>query len=64
MATKPYIKLTSTDSGDWYILEMNCGEDFRVEGHRISNNDWIELLKILGYKVEREEISEDEMLEK
>ena len=64
MATKPYIKLTTTEEGDWSVLEVNNGEDFFRAGHEISANDWIALLKVLGYKVEREEITEEEMLER
>lgn len=54
--SKPYIKYTTYDTGDWAILDVNCGEDFRFEGHSIPAHVWIELLEMLGYKVERERI--------
>lgn len=58
--TKPYIKYTTYDTGDWAILDVNCGEDFHFEGHRISPNVWIELLEMLGFEVEHEEVHYDE----
>jgi hypothetical protein len=61
--SKPYIKLTTCDAGDWSILEMNCGEDFSYGGHSIPDFVWIDLLKQLGYEVEIECISDEEMEE-
>lgn len=61
MASLPYIKLTTNESGDWYILEVDCGETFSRSGHSISKQDWIELLETLGYKVECEIITDEEM---
>ena len=59
--SKPYIKLTTCESGDWQILEINLGEDFRASGHSIRSDDWIELLDTLGFEVEEECISDEEM---
>lgn len=56
--TKDKIKLTSNESGDWAILKY---KDFTREGHQISDEDWIELLNLLGYEVEDKEISDEEM---
>lgn len=61
--SKPIIILTTCESGDWEILEMNLGEDFRADGHSLSNQDWIRLLKELGYEVEENCISDEEMEE-
>jgi hypothetical protein len=58
--SKPYIKYTTYDTGDWAILDVNCGEDFYFEGHNIPDYVWIELLEILGYKVEHEEVCNEE----
>jgi len=49
--SKPLIELISCESGDWEVLQVNLGEDFVREGHRISNQDWIKLLNELGYPV-------------
>ena len=59
--SKPFIELISCESGDWEILRVNFGEDFFREGHSISNYDWINLLKILGYNIEAKEISDEDM---
>lgn len=61
MASLPYIKLTTNESGDWSILEVDCGETFHRSGHCISKWDWIELLEALGYTVETETITDEEM---
>jgi len=58
---KPLIQLISCESGDWNVLRVNCGEDFKANGHSISNHDWIRLLNLLGYEVEEKEISDDDM---
>lgn len=64
MASLPYIKLTTNESGDWSILEVDCGETFHRSGHSISKWDWIELLEALGYTVETESITDEEMEER
>lgn len=56
--TKDKIKLTTKESGDWEILKY---KDFKREGHQISDDDWIDLLKCLGYETEDKEISDKEM---
>jgi len=61
MSNKPYIKLTTCDGGDWEILEVDCGESYFRSCHSLSNEDWINLLDLLGYKVEEVEISDEEM---
>lgn len=58
--TKDKIKLTTNESGDWAILKY---KDFKREGHQISDEDWIELLKLLDYEIEEKEISDEEMEE-
>ena len=52
------IKVTNCDSGDWEILQY---EDFEASGHSLSTYDWVRLLKYLGYEVEEETISDEEM---
>jgi hypothetical protein len=61
MASLPYITLTTNESGDWSVLEVDCGETFSRSGHSMSKWDWIELLAVLGYKVECEIITDEEM---
>lgn len=56
------IKLTTCESGDGEILELD-GEII-ASSHNINNYDWIELLNKLGYEVEEEEISDEEMEER
>lgn len=58
--TKDKIILTTNESGDWAILEY---KDFKLEGHQISDEDWIELLNLLDYEIEEKEISDEEMEE-
>ena len=50
--TKPYIKYTPHSSGDWVTLDVNYGEDFHFEGHSIPYFKWIELIEMLGFKVD------------
>lgn len=50
------IKLTTTDG--YAVLHY---EDFTREGHRIEDDDWLDLLKYLGYEVEYKEASDEEM---
>ena len=59
--SKPYIELITCDEGDWEVLRVNYGEDFQEEGHRINNDGWIDLLDLLGYKVEEICISNERM---
>lgn len=59
--SKPYIKLTTCESGDWEILEVDLGEDFEASGHSLCSDDWIELLALLGFDVEEKCISDEEM---
>lgn len=61
MSKKPYIKIFTCESGDWQILQVNCGEDFEASGHKIETTDWIRLLDTLGYKVEHECLTDEEM---
>lgn len=39
-----YIKLTSNESGDWNIIEVN-GVRF-ASGHSISDYTWLELIRV------------------
>lgn len=50
------IKLTTAD--DYAVLHY---EDFIREGHRIEDDDWLDLLMYLGYEVEYKEASDEEM---
>ena len=50
------IKLTVAD--EYAVLHY---EDFIREGHRIDYDDWMDLLKYLGYEVECKEASDEEM---
>ena len=52
------IQITTNESDDYIVLHY---EDFFREGHRIDNDDWMDLLKYLGYEVEHKEISNEEM---
>lgn len=52
------IQITTNESEDYTVLHY---EDFFREGHRITNDDWMDLLKYLGYEVECKEISDEEM---
>jgi len=59
--SKPLIEFIFPESEDWEVLRMNLGEDFKHEGHSISNSAWIKLLEILGYEVEVKCISDEDM---
>jgi len=61
MSIKPLIELITCESGDWEVLQVNLGEDFVREEHRISNQDWIHLLKELGYPVTKKCLSDETM---
>ena len=58
--TKPYIKYTTYDTGDWSIIDVNFGEDFHFEGHCIPAHVWIEVIEMLGFEIEHEEVHYDE----
>ena len=61
--SKPYITLTTCESGDYEILQVDLGEGGYWSGHSITNHDWIDLLETLGFEVETIEISDEEMEE-
>lgn len=52
------IQITTNESDDYTVLYY---EDFFREGHRIDYDDWMDLLKYLGYEVEYKEASDEEM---
>lgn len=52
------IQITTNESDDYTVLHY---EDFFREEHRIDYDDWMDLLKYLGYEVECKEISDEEM---
>jgi len=55
------VSVTTCESGDWQILQY---EDYEASGHSLSTNDWISLVRYLGYEVEEEEISDEDMEER
>jgi len=59
--SKPLIELISCASGDWSVLRVNLGEDFEYQGHSIPDHEWIRLIKLLGYKIEERNISDEDM---
>lgn len=61
MSIKPLIELITCEAGDWEVLQVNLGEDFFREGHRINNFDWIDLLKELGYLVTKKCLKDEDM---
>ncbi len=52
------IKIITNESGDWEIVRY---EDFEESGHRLDIWDYKKLLEFLGYEVDVEEISDEEM---
>lgn len=52
------VSFTTCESGDWSILQY---EDFEASGHSISEHEWLNLLRYLGYEVNEETISDEEM---
>lgn len=52
------IKITTSD--DWEVIQY---EDFKVDGHRLYTGDFAELLRYLGYNVEEQEVTDEEMEE-
>lgn len=59
--SRPIIELITNECGDWEILRVDLGEDFQEECHSLSNDDWINLLDLLGYEVQEREISDEDM---
>ena len=55
---KSKIQITTNESDDYTVLRYG---DFFREGHKIDYEDWIDLLKYLGYEVESKEISDEKM---
>lgn len=58
--SRPRVKIISNESGDWEILQC---DEFEASGHSLSKYDYKELLEYLGYDVDIEEISDEEMEE-
>ena len=57
---KKFVKLTSNESGDWQILEIDGVE--WASGHSISDIDWLGLLsEHFDCQIERTSISDEEM---
>lgn len=54
------IQIATNESDDYIVLHY---EDFFRKGYRIDYDDWIDLLKYLGYEVEYKEIYDEEMEE-
>ena len=52
------IQIATNESDDYIVLHY---EDFFRKGYRIDYDDWIDLLKYLGYEVEYKEISDEGM---
>lgn len=57
--SKPLIELITNEGGDWEVLRLDA--ETQWENHSLSIWDWIELLETLGYKVEKREISDEDM---
>ena len=55
---KPTIKIITNVSGDWEILTAG---DFKCSNHSIGMQEFIDLLKYLGYDVIYQFISDEEM---
>lgn len=57
------IKITTSDSGDWTIVEVDGKEE--ASGHSISNHAWLGILiKYFDVDVEADVISDEEMEER
>lgn len=56
--TNNKVKFTTNESCDWEILKY---KDFERSGHHIDTDDWLDLIRFLGYKTESNEISDEEM---
>lgn len=55
------VKFTTNKSNDWEVLQY---EDFQREGHHLDTEDWLDLIKYLGYEVTQEELTDEEMEER
>ena len=55
---KNKIQITTNESDDYTVLHY---ENFFREGYRIDYDDWIDLLKYLGYEIEYKEVLDEEM---
>ena len=56
---KEKIRLISNESGDWKVLLLN-GKIYE-EGHDIPSYTWVNLISDLGYEVNTEEVTDEEM---
>jgi len=56
---KAKIRLISNESGDWKVLLLN-GKIYE-EGHDIPSHTWVDLIRDLGYEVDAEEVTDEEM---
>ena len=57
---KQFIKLTTCESGDWQILEIN--NTAWASGHKISEHDWLGLLsEHFDCQIECKCITDEEM---
>lgn len=55
---KPTIKLTESESGDWSILTAGR---FKRSNHSIGKSEFLDLLLCLGYDIDYQIISDEEM---
>lgn len=59
------VDLITCDSGDYEVLKFNNKLDKKkevsYEGHSISNHQWMDLIKNLGYDVREKCISDEDM---
>ena len=55
------MKFTTNESNDYEVLQY---EDFHREGHHLDTEDWLDLIKYLGYEVAQEELTDEEMEER
>lgn len=58
MTSKPKIKLTESESGDWSILTAGR---FERSNHSIGKSEFLDLLLYLGYDIDYQIISDEEM---
>lgn len=58
----PHIELIQGEYGG-EVLRINSSKDFIVKSYRLSKWDWINLLEVLGYKIDIKEISDKDMKE-
>ena len=59
--SKPYIEFITCESGDWKVLRINYREDFKAEGHSLSDLAWIRLIRELGFEIKCKTISDEDM---